>query len=73
MIKNYDQEIEKKYHPENFESSDEDKFGDGETCPSCKEEEYRPLLIGNEERGFHRTGDWECDNCEYEDKEPTPL
>jgi len=68
MIKNYDQEIEKKYHPENFESSDEDKFGDGETCPSCKEEEYRPLLIGNEERGFHRTGDWECDNCEYEDK-----
>ncbi|MBL7045378.1 MAG: hypothetical protein ISR98_02150 [Parcubacteria group bacterium] len=62
MIKNYDQEIEKMYHPENFETVEE--------CPSCKEEDFRPVLIGNDKDGWNKTGEWQCGSCDYQDVEP---
>ena len=74
MIKNYDQEIEKMYHPENFETFDsiDAKYDDVEECPSCHEKEYRAIMIGNNQKGWHTTGYWECDSCYYQDKYPMP-
>ncbi len=68
MIKNYDQEIEKQYHPENFENSDEEEDL-YETCPSCKAEDYRKVVIGNKNDGYDWFGEMECDTCGYQDME----
>ena len=32
-------------------------------CPSCNEDELRPVQIGNDKDGWTLTGDFECDNC----------
>lgn len=34
-----------------------------DTCPSCGEEELRPIKIGNNKDGWSLTGDFECDSC----------
>jgi hypothetical protein len=64
MIKDYDLEIEKKYHPENF-----DVLGEAVECPSCHEIEYRAVVIGNDKDGWDPTGEHECDSCGYQDVE----
>ena len=42
-------------------------------CPNCHEEEFRPVLIGNDKDGWDKTGEWECDSCDYQDHDPKEI
>ena len=48
----------------------EDNYNKGVDCPSCHEKgEYRQVYVGNDDKGWQETGEWECDSCDYQDKD----
>ena len=39
-------------------------------CPRCYENDLKPIYIGNDEKGWDNTGEYECFSCGYyQDKE----
>jgi hypothetical protein len=52
----------------------EDNYNKGVDCPSCHEKgEYRQVYVGNDDKGWQETGEWECDSCSYQDMEPKEI
>ena len=46
----------------------EENYNKGVECPSCHEKgEFRQVYVGNDDKGWQETGEWECDNCDYQD------
>jgi hypothetical protein len=48
----------------------EENYNKGVECPSCHEKgEFRQIYVGNDDKGWQETGEWECDSCDYQDIE----
>jgi len=51
----------------------EENYNKGVECPSCHEKgEYRQVYVGNDDKGWQETDEWECDSCDYQDKDISP-
>ena len=51
----------------------EENYNKGIDCPSCHEKgEFRQVYIGNDDKGWQETGEWECDSCDYQDIDISP-
>ena len=52
----------------------EENYNKGVECPSCHEKgEFRQVYVGNDDKGWQETGEWECDSCDYQDIEPKEI